>query len=266
MTRKQITFLIAGLIITILLTGCTQLTGSNPQDLTTLEEWDLLWISDSSGWGVAEVYAAYIEEDTGIPVNVYDYWDGGLSAGEVLRILEGEHTFNAELAKLPEIIPEMEVIVFYTNPAESVAEANPFDFNCGQDGSKLYVKACDMANFDLYVQHLEAIYREIFKLRGNRPTILRAYDAYNPTLARWDEPAIFESCLVCWGNYNAAIHQAASTFNIPMAQVYDAWNGPDHDQDPNDKGYTKDGEHPNELGAQVIAAELRKLGYEPVSP
>lgn len=61
----------------------------NASDLLALEEWDLLWISDSSGWGVAEIYAAYIEEDTGIPVNVYDYWAVSLSAGTIVDILEG---------------------------------------------------------------------------------------------------------------------------------------------------------------------------------
>ena len=35
----------------------------SPQpSLMEMEEWDLVWISDSSGWGVVEVYAAMVEE------------------------------------------------------------------------------------------------------------------------------------------------------------------------------------------------------------
>jgi len=265
MTRKPLTFAFITLILALLLAACSTLSIGGTPDLMEMEEWDLLWISDSSGWGVAEVYAAYIEEDTGIPVNVYDYWDGGLSAGTILDILEGGSNFNAELDRIPERIPEMEVIVFYTNPEESVDADNPWDWNCGQSTLlKTYVNACEMDTFALYTQHLESIYQHIFDLHNGRPLIIRAYDAYNPTLARWEKDGTFDACQACWGNYNAAIHQAAAKFDIPVAKVYDAWNGSDHD--PNDKGYTKDGIHPNELGAQVIAEELRKLGYDPVTP
>jgi hypothetical protein len=267
MTRKLLTFAFITLILALLLAACSTLSIGGTPDLMEMEEWDLLWISDSSGWGVAEVYAAYIEEDTGIPVNVYDYWDGGLSAGTILDILEGGSNFNAELDRIPERIPEMEVIVFYTNPEESVDADNPWDWNCGQSTLlKTYVNACEMDTFALYTQHLESIYQHIFDLHNGRPLIIRAYDAYNPTLARWEKDGTFDACQACWGNYNAAIHQAAAKFDIPVAKVYDAWNGSDHNQDPNDKGYTKDGIHPNELGAQVIAEELRKLGYDPVTP
>lgn len=269
MGKKSIAFVEVFLVTAMLLTACA--TPAEQQDnattgLMALDEWDLLWISDSSGWGVAEVYGDYIEEDTGKTVNVYDSWDGGLSAGTILDILEGGKNPNAKLAKIPELIPEMEVIVFYTNPEESINEAKPMDFNCGQGNSKTFVNACDLDNFSVYIENLKSIYQHIFDLRGDQPTIVRAFDAYNPTLARWEQDGTFDICQDCWGNYNAAIHQAASQYNIPVARVYDAWNGPDHNEDPNDKGYTKDGIHPNEVGAQVIAEELRKLGYDPVAP
>ena len=235
-------------------------------NLMEMEEWDLLWISDSSGWDVAKLYAAQIEADTGIRVNLYDYWDGGLSAGAVLDILDGGSTPNAKLARLPELIPEVEVVVFYANPAESIDDENPWDCNCGTDPSKTYVNSCDIETLALYIQHLEAIYQHILDLRAGQPTIIRAYDAYNPTLARWIDDGTFEACKTCWETYNLAIHQAADSYTIPVANVYEAWNGPEHDEDPNDKGYTKDGEHPNELGALVIAEQLRLLGYEPVIP
>jgi lysophospholipase L1-like esterase len=51
-----------------------------------------------------------------------------------------------------------------------------------------------------------------------------------------------------------------------VGAVAEAWNGPNRDEDPNDKGYTWDGIHPNEKGAAVIANALRELGYEPVVP
>ncbi|MGB3699863.1 MAG: SGNH/GDSL hydrolase family protein [Anaerolineales bacterium] len=282
MINKQMVSVFVTLVMVILFAACatqteqpednasdllaTEQPEDNASDLLALEEWDLLWISDSSGWGVAEIYAAYIEEDTGIPVNVYDYWAVSLSAGTIVDILEGGSHPNAELARIPELIPEVEVIVFYANPEESIDEDNPTDSNCAHSSATTYVNACEMDTFGLYIQHLELIYQHIFELRGDQPIIVRAFDAYNPIPARWEEDGTFDACHACWENYNAAIHQAASEYYIPVARVNDAWNGPDHNEDPNDKGYTADGIHPNELGAQVIAEELRKLGYDPDTP
>jgi lysophospholipase L1-like esterase len=77
---------------------------------------------------------------------------------------------------------------------------------------------------------------------------------------------VFDVCLEFWKNNNNAIHQAAHEMGVPVAKIFDAWNGLDHRDDPNDKGYTKDGVHPNETGARVIADLLREIGYEMVIP
>ena len=239
---------------------------STQPSLSELEEWDLVWISDSSGWGVAEVYASMIEEDTGKKVNVMDNWMGGLSAGDVYNALKGEPTPSFTLSKLAEQIEEAEIVVFYANPAESWDEGNPADWVCVSTFSTNYVNNCDMETFDTYIQHLEGIYQIIFELRDGQPTIVRAYDAYNPLIARFHEQGVYEDCKACWANYNAAIHQAAARYNVPVAAVSEAWNGPNWDQDPEAMGFTKDGEHPNEVGATIIAQTLRELGYDPVSP
>ena len=63
------------------------------------------------------------------------------------------------------------------------------------------------------------------------------------------------------------IHQVAAEKKIPVAEVYAAFNGPSHDEEPMDKGYIQsDGEHPSEAGAKAIAELLRKLGYVPIVP
>jgi lysophospholipase L1-like esterase len=113
---------------------------------------------------------------------------------------------------------------------------------------------------------LNAIYQKIFELRDGQPTIIRAYDAYNPIIPNRVGYDGYEDCITCWQNYNQAMHLAAEQNNIPIALVSEAWNGPDYQKNPVELGYTKDGEHPSELGAQVIAQALRDLGYEPVVP
>jgi hypothetical protein len=237
---------------------------SKQPSLLDMQEWDLVWISDSSGWDVAEVYAAMIEEDTGIKVNVHDNWIGGLPAARVYHALMGEPTASFTLERLADELREAEVIVFYGNPEESWEEGNPADWLCVNDIGKNYVNNCEMETFDSYIQILEGIYARIFELRAGQPTIVRAFDAYNPLIARFREEGSYEACKACWANYNAAIHQAAASYNVPVAEVALAWNGPDWDQDPVAMGYTKDGIHPNEEGARVIAQALRVLGYDPV--
>ena len=248
----------------LLATGLLLVSCSAQPSLLEMEEWDLVWISDSSGWDVAEIYASMIEEDTGKKVNVIDNWIGGLSAGDVYSALKGEPTPNLKLEKLGEQIKEAEVVVLYANPEESWEEGNPADWNCV--GGINYVNNCDMETFGTYIQHLEGIYKIIFELRDGQPTIIRAFDANNPLIARFQEQGVYEDCKACWANYNAAIHQAAASYNIPVAAVAEAWNGSNWEQDPKAMGYTKDGIHPNEVGATIIAQALRELGYNPVIP
>jgi hypothetical protein len=46
-----------------------------------------------------------------------------------------------------------------------------------------------------------------------------------------------------------------------------AFNGPDLDEDPSDKGYLYGGgQHPNQEGIALMAELIRELGYEPLAP
>jgi hypothetical protein len=230
--------------------------------------WDLLWVSDSSGWGVAEIYGQFIAEDNGVEVNVIDSWIGGLSAGEILQGLTTQDTHNANLDNLREIIAEAEIIVIYGNPEKSINPGNPGDWLCGQPGGKsCYVNNCAKGTFSQYIEDLTDIYEIIFEIRQGKPTIIRAIDAINPGLVHACEPDIRSACTVCWETYNDAVHEAADQMGIPIANIFDAWNGLDHTEDPVANGYTQeDNIHPNELGATVIAQVLRDLGYEPIIP
>ena len=248
------------LAATVMLTAC----GSQP-DLSELEEWDLVWISDSSGWGVAKIYAAMVEEDTGIPINVHDNWVGHLPIKDVLDGMRGTPTPSLTLRQNADLIREAEIVVIYGNPNGSINERNPGEWDCVPPGPN-YVNSCEAETFDSYVDDLKAVYDLIFELRADQPTIVRTFDAYNPLINEFKEQGVYEECRACWAFYNAAIYEAAAAFNIPVAQVVRAWNGPNFDQDPSDLGYVKDGIHPNEVGAEVIAQAIRETGYQPVEP
>jgi lysophospholipase L1-like esterase len=67
--------------------------------------------------------------------------------------------------------------------------------------------------------------------------------------------------------FSWAISQAAKAYHVPVADVYRAFNGKSHREDPVAKGYIKaDGIHPNNRGRAVIAKTIAALGYRKVAP
>jgi hypothetical protein len=231
-----------------------ELTGT----FTVRHKWDLVIFGDSSAFGFGVYYAAYIEEDLGVKVTVHERADGDQTAFGLLEKLRYDE-------ELRELVSEAEVVTFIGNPRESKSETNPWDYRC--TGAGYYVINCSLVTFEKYMADIEAIIEEILSLLDGSPTIIRAMDCYNPNVRWHKEYGVYEECKECMDNTNIAIHQAAATHNIPVARVYDAFNGPNHDEDPNDKGYLyPDGIHTSEEGKKIIAILFRELGYEPVNP
>lgn len=269
--KKNFLAILLVIFIGSLLSACSQPKTIDAKEIiekNNVEEWAMLWISDSSGWGVADLYASYVAEDLGIKINLNDQWMGHLAVGEVLDSLNGETNPNMDLMRMSEYIKDADIIVFYGNPNQSLSLNNPGDWSCGESPvDACYVNSCGMETFDIYIEQIKEIYSIIHTLRKGEPTIIRAYDAYNPGINKQcTKSGVYEKCLECWENYNKAIHIAADEKGVPIANVFDAWNGLDHTEDPNDKGYTFDGIHPNEKGAEVTANLLRDLGYEMIIP
>ncbi len=100
------------------------------EQLLALDEWDLVWISDSTGWGAADIYAGYIEQDVGVDVIVHDFAKPVLSAGEVLGGLRREDGASYKVSQLPDTVAEAEIVVFYANPIHSMSDEYPDDSNC----------------------------------------------------------------------------------------------------------------------------------------
>jgi lysophospholipase L1-like esterase len=82
----------------------------------------------------------------------------------------------------------------------------------------------------------------------------------------WNASGQFEEYRRCVAALDAAILQVGKEHGILVADTGVALNGPNHDEDPFDKGYLSDGIHENDAGAQVVADVFRKLGYEPLIP
>jgi hypothetical protein len=63
---------------------------------------------------------------------------------------------------------------------------------------------------------------------------------------------------------NAIVHQVAAEYDILVAPVYAAFNGPDGDQEPD--GYLQVDGRTNPTGDAIIADLLRELGYGDAAP
>lgn len=267
----QKVFLIVGIIF---MSACNPIESTlteeptSPSTVTPAEnivEWDLVFISDSSGRHVGEKYAKFIETDLGVKVTLHDFSLSALSARSVINYLRDPDGLNYDLLlkslRLVEVLPEAEVVVFFANPRSGEMG----DWDCVSENP--YVVDCSIETFDAYQADLNAIYSQILAIRGDSPIIIRSFDAYNPLFSVFNEHGVYEECIGCWEIFNQVIHQAAENFNIPVARVYDAFNGPNHDEDPRDKGYIgSDGIHTSPAGSSLIAELLRELGYEYTQP
>jgi hypothetical protein len=200
---------------------------------------------------VGKLYAADIEADENVKVTLHDLTREVDSTTQMLDDLRNFEVYQ-------EAVKDAEVIIF---------EASALDYTGTgffEEGSSF---ECSPNAMDSYKADLDAIIAEIFALRKGKPTLIRAMDLYSSGNGDWKKWGKYEEYKHCWEVMSTTIHQVAAEHQIPVAEVYAAFNGPSHDEEPMGKGYLQaDGEHPSETGAQVIAEAFRKLGYVPVVP
>ena len=236
-----------------------------PNPLDDLEVWDLVYICDSSSFGVPDKFAANIERDTGKTVRVHNRTAAELQALKVLQKLQENH----DVGSIRDEIADAEVIVFFGNPRGDPDKGGVRGGveTCINSRSCRAPDDCTPEFYEPYVENLQVIYEEILALREGQPTIIRAVDFYNPLISEHRECGTEDACTHCWDTFNAAIRQAAESYNIPLVSVYDAFNGLNHNEDPREMGYiSTDGRHTNKSGQQAIADLLSQEGYEPVMP
>jgi hypothetical protein len=247
------------LAITLVLVSCSSPAASMPKGPDA--KWNVVVIGDSSMWYLGEALASKIEEDVGVKVELHPWIHNTLSAGEVLLALE-----TYEEKGLSQLLKDAEFVVIWVNPMDSVIPEIPMDDGAcfGYGGT---VGSCPPEAYEKFTADLKAIYARIFELRDGQPTIVRGLDLYMPRVSQWIKQEKFEACTDCWENLSDATRLAAEAYNIPFLSRYDAFNGPNHNEDPREKGYIiSDGIHPSVLAAEFTAELLSEMGYEPVTP
>jgi len=241
-----------------------------PEPTATEEhaDWDLLFISDGTGWGVPRKYAANIERDTGKTVMIHNYSSANLYIEDVLGALQGDPELleHPTVRSLIDTIPEAEVMVIFIPPGKVSSDLTGQMDNCILYRHGLPPDNCTPEAHESYVENLKEVYAHLFSLRDGQPTIIRTYDLYNPVLKGWREYDMEEECLHCLEVFNSALRKAADAYNIPLVSLHDAFNGPAHDEEVDAKYIGRTRYLPSPEGKQLIADLLSETGYEPVAP
>jgi lysophospholipase L1-like esterase len=206
--------------------------------------------------GYVDRYADYIKADAGAQVNVINRGLGGETSSQLLYTLRNDSSIRQTLSAA-------DVITFNVglNDLEQAAQAYN-DGNCSENDNQ----GCLHNAVNKFKGNWDAIVAEILSLRSTSNTIIRTTGTgYTPNVfyseqstnpwpnSGWlNDPQALRPYV---DEINDYIAITAAKNNIPYAQVY---------LDKED--ISQDGEHPNDKGYEVIAGELRKLGYSPLEP
>jgi hypothetical protein len=256
MRRWIVVSTVASLAAMVVLSGC----GGSDAQLDTSEPWDMVWISDSMGAGVAQPWADQIEESEGVEVRMHNHTTGLLSLVQVREWLTDDETLRDEFA-------DAEIIVVYGNPLETGSPADAGTCVSTSTTPREPPNVYTSADFAPYGDVLRDIYDTVFELRAGNPTVIRAFDEFNGMLADWQEAGIADECTASWEAVAEALREAADEYGVAMASFYDEFNGVDHDEDAREKGYiASDGRHASPEGILAQVEVLHDLGYEAIIP
>jgi lysophospholipase L1-like esterase len=235
---------------------CKPSTAPSPE-----EEWDYVVIGDSITWGFLELpptgFAGYLEQDLGIKVRIHNWEKDGWSSGGMLDALR----YNL---KLRQAVCDAEVVIFeiprqvFDSPGQDYFSGNPGA--CGGTDNQ----NCLRNALALYQEHVDAIMAEIVSLKNPADALIRTFDAHTYwPVAQSKANGTFDGLIYHWQAANNYLLQVATDYQIPVARVYQAFNGPNGDQDPFEKGYVGDDSlHPSTKGKELMADLMRELGYE----
>lgn len=250
---------VAGLVV--LVAACTP-TAEDPEPsgqatppavastaTTTLQ---LLYLSDSSGWNTGEAYATEAESALGADVELVDWRVPNLAMVDALRKIEAE----------PEVVAEADLVVLGANPLGSGVRE-------GAEACMVHPAEAQVVSVEEWRPFADLAGRVLESIRGLReeqPTVLRLTDLYVPDPDGWREVGAFETCMESLDNLSTALEAAAEPHGAIFVSALDVYNGADHQDDPDAKGFiNRDGIHPSDAGGRAMARALAATGFSPLS-
>jgi lysophospholipase L1-like esterase len=214
------------------------------------------------GDGYVPTYDRLVEADSGANVNTINLCVPGWTSSDLLRAIRGNLLFRLSVATST-------IVTVNIGGNDLLGSRSAYKGRtCGGTDNQ----NCLRAGVAVFTANFNAILAEVRSLRGARNTIIRTMDVYNPFVNEdraqntWpnDQGNDFQVFKPYLDAINNQIAATATARNIPYARIYLAFNGPNGDIDPSDRGLLAfDGLHPNGRGHRLIASLLRGLGYSP---
>ena len=204
--------------------------------------WDYVALGDSLAVGIGarrgyvDRYASHLRTDTGARVKVLNLGQSGQTSSQLLHALRSDPSMRQALGSA-------EVITFNIgiNDLGHAGEAYE-NKTCGGDDNQ----ECLHTAVESLEENWDAVLAELLSLRSTDNTIIRtAGIGYTPRVDEVFEPYLDE--------VNRHVATTAANNDIPYAQPY---LGKEH--------LSADGLHPNDNGYEVIADQIRELGYSPL--
>ncbi len=198
---------------------------------------DSLAVGVGARRGYVARYAAYITADTDARIDLANLGQSGQTSSQLLHALRNDSAMR-------QAVGTAEVITFNIgiNDLGHAGEAYENGACGGSDNQE-----CLRAAVESFKENWDAVIAELLSLRSTEDAVIRtAGIGYTPRVDKLFEPYVEE--------VNRHIATTASNHDIPYAQPY-----------LDEKYMSPDGVHPNDRGYEVIADQLRGLGYGPLS-
>ena len=206
--------------------------------------WDYVALGDSLAAGMGaergyvERYADHVRADTGARVRVVNLGVSGQTSAELLGSLREDRSMRGAL-----LGAEVVTLNIGINDLGRAGEARENGTCGGTDNEE-----CLRAAVEEVKGNWDAIVAEISSLRPADDTIIRTAGlGYVPRVGGVYGPYL--------DDVNRHIATTARESGVPYAEIH-----------LGEEGMSPDGVHPNDAGYEVIARELRELGYRPLSP
>ncbi|HEY9404457.1 MAG TPA: GDSL-type esterase/lipase family protein [Pyrinomonadaceae bacterium] len=211
-------------------------------------------LNDSQG-GYAVRFRNYVQADTGRTVILNNRGVSGWTSADLLNALRTDETLRTQIANSQ--------IVTWNIGANDFQDAVR-RYQSGACGGRDN-QDCLRAALAAFKTNWNAIAAQILSLRSPSNTIIRTMDYYNPGVELARLFGVLPIIKPYLDDASRFIILNSLSNRILPARVYQAFNGVSGEIDAGARGYlSSDGIHPNNTGHDIIAAEFRALGYQPL--
>ncbi|HEY44853.1 MAG TPA: hypothetical protein G4O11_12810 [Anaerolineae bacterium] len=227
-----------------------------PTPTAEMPEWDYVAMGESITMGMTARYAEMLEQDLGVKIDLHDWQIPGDRSSSLLERLRTNEQLRRDLREAQVITFDIPLGVL-AGPMQTFERGDPGA--CGGVDNQ----DCLREAFATYMADTDEIIAEIVSLRSPSEALIRMQDTWQIKVGETQESGSFEIFNGYWREANAHVVEVATSYDIPVARVYDAFMGEGGMENPRDQGLLQsDGIHPTLEGSTLVAELFRELGYE----